>query len=307
MAALGLSRVDESDQRAALGGTAADLARSCLSAARRDADPGAVALALWAAAEVAGATDPTLVRILTTRLETQVDTVVVAWSLVAAIAVGSDATALRDVAANRLLECQGADGIFPHQIPRGRGVRSHIGSFADQIYPTQAFARLARATGDRDWLAVANRTARRLVDLQGDHGQWWWHYDHRDGSVVERFPVYSVHQHAMAPMVLFELIEAGGDDHRSAIGAGVRWLTTHPECVEPLIVPELGVVWRKVGRHEPCKLSRAIGAASTAIRPRLQIPGVDRFLTPGKVDYECRPYELGWLLYAWAAATKDAR
>ena len=34
------------------------------------------------------------------------------------------------------------------------------------------------------------------------HGQWWWHYDVRDGSVVERYPVYSVHQHAMAPMAL---------------------------------------------------------------------------------------------------------
>ena len=163
----------------------------------------------------------------------------------------------------------------------------------------QALARAAARTGNRDWLAAANRTAARICELQGDHGQWWWHYDDRDGNVVEAFPVYSVHQHAMAPMVLFDLWEAGGDDHRGEIDRGVRWLDTHPEVVEELVSERSGLVWRKVGRREPPKAARAVHAATTAVRPGTRVPGLDRVLPPAVVDHECRPYELGWLLYAW--------
>jgi len=29
-------------------------------------------------------------------------------------------------------------------------------------------------------------------------------------------------------------------------------------------------------------------------------------MPPGRVDYECRPYELGWLLYAWGPGPGSA-
>jgi hypothetical protein len=31
---------------------------------------------------------------------------------------------------------------------------------------------------------------------------------------------------------------------------------------------------------------------------------LDRVCPPGVIDYECRPYELGWLLYAWVGARR---
>ena len=67
--------------------------------------------------------------------------------------------------------------------------------------------------------------------------------------MVEAFPVYSVHQHAMAPMVLLDLLEAGGNDHRAEVAAGLAWLDEHPEVSEELISDEAGLVWRKVGRR----------------------------------------------------------
>ncbi len=307
IAALGLSRVTEDVQRDALGGrTAADFALACQEAAIRQTEPGAAALSLWAAAEVAGAADSRLLAPLAAALDGTVDTVVASWILTAAVGVGAEADSLRDRAAQRLLEHRGAAGVFPHTLPPAGGVRGHVGCFADQVYPIQALARLHRATGRPEHLAVANETARRIVELQGDRGQWWWHYDHRDGSIIERFPVYSVHQHGMAPMALLELAEAGGDDFADAVQLGVGWLSAHPECMEPLIAPELGVVWRKVGRREVAKASRAIGALTTSIRPGLHLPGLDRLLPPGRVDYECRPYELGWLLYAWGSGPARA-
>jgi len=302
IAALGLSRMPEDVQRAALGGrTAADFALECQAAAVMQAEPGAAALSLWAAAEAAGAADTRLFGPLTAALDGAVDTVVTSWILTAAVGVGEGAERLRDRATQRLIEHQGAAGVFPHTLPPARGVRGHVGCFADQVYPIQAFARLFAATGRAEYLVIANATAQRVVDLQGEQGQWWWHYDHRDGAVVEGFPVYSVHQHGMAPMALLELVEVGGRDLTPAVGRGVDWLTVHPECVEPLTAPDLGVVWRKVGRREIAKASRMIGAVTTSIKPGLHLPGVDRLMPPGRVDYECRPYELGWLLYAWGS------
>ena len=62
------------------------------------------------------------------------------------------------------------------------------------------------------------------------------------------------------------------------------------------------VIWRKAGRREPRKLVRAISALTTATHPGMKLPGVDTLFPPSRLDRECRPYELGWLLYAWLGA-----
>ncbi len=305
IAALGLGRQSEQVQREVLGGAnAAELAQSCLAFATASTDAGAHALALWAAAEVAGVTDEALAaRLLDAVRRATIATVDCAWAVVAGLAMpaGKTSSSLATEGVARLLAHQGPRGTFPHVLPPSGGLRGHVGSFADQIYPIHAFVRFAVGTGDTNALAAAELTARRIVELQGPEGQWWWHYDARTGDVVERYPVYSVHQHGMAPMVLAELAAAGGTDHREAVQRGFGWLSTHPECVEPLVAPALGVVWRKVGRREPFKAARAAGALATRVREGAEVPFVDRLWPAGRVDYECRPYELGWLLYASGA------
>ncbi|GAB3772313.1 hypothetical protein FB382_002916 [Nocardioides ginsengisegetis] len=304
IAALGLATLPVERQRAVLGGrTAADVARLAAGHAAHGTDPGAVALSTWALAEVAGEYAHSLVERLELLLggHAPIAAVDLSWLLTAAVAANplADTDHLVDRAAARLLGHHGDHGIHPHVLGGGPRWRAHVGSFADQVYPVQALARASVLTGDATMLEAADHTAQRLVDHQGAGGQWWWHYDARDGSVVERYPVYSVHQHAMAPMVLFDLLEAGGADHRPAVAHGLRWLDRHPEVVEELVSERFGLVWRKVGRREPPKAARGLAAATTSLRPGLQLRGVDRWLPATRVDHECRPYELGWLLHAW--------
>jgi hypothetical protein len=294
-----------SEQKDVLAGTrATELVARTARRAEDCGDPGAMALAAWALAEVNGAYPKQLLDRLAQCVHSArpLATVDLAWIVTATTAVRREGTGdLFEVAVHRLLQAQGAEGIFPHVLPaRSQSPwRPHVGSFADQVYPVQALARGYALTGDAPLLEAANRTAQRLCDLQGPAGQWWWHYDTRTGGVVERYPVYSVHQHAMAPMVLGDLAVAGGDEHLREVAAGLDWLQGPSETAEELVSERFGVIWRKVGRHEPRKAARAARAASTWLAPGRELPGLDRVLRPGAVDHECRPYELGWLLYAW--------
>lgn len=304
--AQGLNWTSEATQRAVLKGkTAVDLAHLCVKRAEKSGEAGAVALAAWAAAETAGVFAPELFAILLRALSNapSIHTVPCAWALTAAVAARhfGDTSEVERLAAAKLSAAQSEHGLFPHVLPsRAAGwVRRHIGSFADQVYPIQALARLSVATGNQGALKSANACAAQIVALQGKAGQWWWHYDTRDGQVVEGYPVYSVHQHAMAPMALLDLFDAGGTDHREAVALGLGWIDARPETTSPMISESDGVIWRKVGRTEPSKLSRKLGALTTAVTPGLHLPLVDIALPAGKIDRECRPYEFGWMLYAW--------
>jgi hypothetical protein len=314
--ALGLGTVATETQKAVLhGSTALDLVTAAVSRSTESHDPGALALVAWAAAEVGGSPESTLLerlfRIL--RSHDPLQTVDTAWILSAAVAsLGVDVAAVHaaDIARisrERLLAAQGPAGIFPHALPPktfGR-LRAHIGSFADQAYALQALARLTTLGADPDALAAADRCAERLCALQGPAGQWWWHYDARDGSVVEKYPVYSVHQHAMAPMALFDLAAAGGADHSDASFRGLDWLRTHPEVADELISEDNALIWRKAARREPGKTVRMLAAGASLLHRSWRPPGIDTVFPANRIDRECRPYELGWLLYAWRAVDGD--
>ena len=308
IAALGLSRLPVAAQRAVLDGlTAAEAAALAARRAETSSNPGAVALAVWAAAETGA-----FARALIARLRDDIasgrplPTVDAAWILTAAVKANTlgDTDDLVTMTAALLRRHHGP--AYPHMLPATSSPRwrAHVGSFADQVYPLQALALAGALSADRDLVAHADRIAETIVGAQGPAGQWWWHYDARDGSVVERYPVYSVHQHAMAPMVLLDLWESGGADHRQAIARGLGWLRTHPETLDELVSERHGLIWRKVGRREPRKAARAAGALATSVRPGMRLPGLDLVLPPGQIDHECRPYELGWLLYAWLAADR---
>jgi len=104
------------------------------------------------------------------------------------------------------------------------------------------------------------------------------------------------------------LWEAGGMDHRAAVARGLGWVVRHPETAADLIADDVGVVWRKVGRREPSKFVRKARSAvsATTAAPGLRWPWLDVVFPPGRVDRECRPFELGWLLYAWQPQATSA-
>jgi hypothetical protein len=206
-------------------------------------------------------------------------------------------------AARQILEGNcGVSGVYGH-LSRGKSwggyVRGRIGTFADQVYPTIAFARLSQALQDEKARQMALRTAEKMCELQAPLGEWCWHYDSVSGRVVSRYPVYSVHQHAMGPMMLLAASEASGCDFSKAIYKGLTWISGNNELHRDFVEPSLGLVWRSI------YLDPTDAYADAALRffkVRTGPAAAGRL----KVRYECRPYELGWLLYAFAGRKENA-
>lgn len=229
-----------------------------------------------------------------------------AWALIA-LCVDREAPLvdLRESVMRRLIASfESRSGMFPHVVGgNGAGLRSHVSCFADLVYPIHALTHYFTLAGDHQARDVALRCARQICGQQGPAGQWWWHYDRRTGGVVEHYPVYAVHQDAMAPMALCALQDATGVDFAREVGLGLAWLAQAPELGGgSLIDQDTGVIWRKVARHEPRKLARYLQAVVSRIHSNFRVPGLDVVLPTGAVDYEERPYHLGWLLYAWPAS-----
>ena len=188
-----------------------------------------------------------------------------------------------------LIANQGKFGYFSHQTSRGsfRGaLRGHIGSFADQVYPIYGMTQFSNAFGDDSALRRARECAHAICEAQGPLGQWWWHYDSRSGRVFEEYPVFSVHQHGMAPMSLFALGKASGTNFARWIYKGLDWIDRRNELSVNMEDASAGVIWRCIGQT---KLKRLTGVFSGQNSRQ----GL-------KIVYECRPYELGWLLYGLA-------
>jgi hypothetical protein len=201
----------------------------------------------------------------------------------------------------RLLRAnQGRHGLFGHMarwsslagVARGR-----VGSFADQAYPIYAMAHFARVFEMKEAYPNALRCASAICRLQGPLGQWWWHYDSVTGRVVEQYPVYSVHQHAMAPMALFALQNTCNADFGEQIYKGLEWIGGANELQQDLGDAAASVVWRCICLPK---------SASYAARFRTVL-GKEQNLGAMQILCECRPYELGWLLYAHAQPSTAIR
>jgi hypothetical protein len=188
---------------------------------------------------------------------------------------------------------QGKDGLFGHMArwsSLAGVVRGRVGSFADQVYPIIAMAHCGRVFGMNEASQKALECGRTICKLQGSLGQWWWHYDSVTGRVVQQYPVYSVHQHGMAPMAIFALQDACNVDFSDQLYKGLDWISGTNELKQDLEDVAAGVVWR-------CIRPKNAGSYSSRIRTFM---GQQPDLRSAEILFECRPYELGWLLYAHA-------
>jgi len=302
---IGLASEGEADRAIALGPlTLRDLAERLVRDVAGVANLGDVALTVWAsAASGQGDLEAATHRLRVLRADVEsYPTVEVAWALAAlCVAATPGDSEARGRLALRLIDSLGPSGVFPHVLGGRGGLRSHVSCFADMVYPIQALALYHRLVGDGRALLAAERAAGVICQHQGAAGQWWWHYDRRTGRVLEGYPVYAVHQDAMAPMALLALAEAGGRDMGEPIARGLAWLEASPELGGGSLVDRTaGLIWRKVARREPGKLSRTLQAAASRLHPRLRAPFVGALFPPEVIDYEDRPYHLGWLLHAFS-------
>jgi len=303
--AIGLAHEDPDAARTILAGERLqDFVQRAIDGADRMHNLGDLALTAWAGAATGCNTHRVWERIRALRPDTRAYlTVEVAWVL-SACAMDPSALVhgLGERIAQRLRTVFVEDiGIFPHLIGgEDASKRSHVSCFADLVYPTLALSQYGAAARDRDAIAAAARCADFMCRQQGASGQWWWHFDYRTGRVLERYPVYAVHQDSMAPRALFAASSAAGTNYDTAIARGLSWLWGAPELGGRSLVDEgAGLIWRKVARREPAKLSRYMQAAVSRVSPHLRAPGLDTMFPPTAIDFEDRPYHLGWVLFAW--------
>jgi hypothetical protein len=234
----------------------------------------------------------------------QARTTELAWFLagLAHAAMESEKTAsqVKDlaVAAYQLLKHnQGGHGFFGHLAEKKSlsGVlRGRIGSFADQIYPIYAFSKYATAFHAEEALRPALHCASAICGAQGELGQWWWLYDSHSGRISSRYPVYAVHQHGMAPMGLFALEQATGQNFKEQIYRGLRWVYSANELSVDMRDLGQNVIWRCIRPRN--KWTKYWSTAGSLVRS----PKDGSSVGPLEVAFEERPYESGWLLYAFA-------
>ena len=191
---------------------------------------------------------------------------------------------------------QGRNGVFGHQAD-GRGImgalRGHLGNFADQVYPIYALSKFGRVFDNGGALNMAQACAGALCEAQGPLGQWWWLYDSQAGRVAAKYPVYSVHQDAMAPLALSALGESTERDYTPYIFKGLAWIYGRNELNRNLCETSTNIVWRSIDLPKPksyiMKAVSLLGVSpTTATSTRL------------RVNFEVRPYHFGWVLYAFA-------
>jgi len=189
---------------------------------------------------------------------------------------------------------QGNSGVFGHSagsLSLSGRLRGRIGSFADQVYPICALVRTHLAFETEKALDHAKACGDGILRSQGPLGQWWWHYDSVSGAVVEQYPVYSVHQDAMAPMALFALDEVCAYDVNDAVLRGLRWITDANEMIRDLRDPSDKVIWRSV--YHRYRYRRLLRKGIGFFRGKS-----DERTDDLAINFEDRPYHFGWLLYA---------
>jgi len=192
-------------------------------------------------------------------------------------------------------------GLFCSQRPyRVRGSwKKDISYFSDQIYGVYALCTYSETLDDPAPVSHCLRLAEKLCSLQGELGQWPWLYNSHKGSIISMYPVYSVHQDAMAPMALYKLSDVSGVDFTPNILRGLAWIFGNNEMGIPMTDFHRGVIWRSIRKETKLSYKYALRMIKLA-----HIAGLDwvrdlanPFLSFA-IDMECRPYHFGWLLVA---------
>ncbi len=212
--------------------------------------------------------------------------------------------------AAELLDRHSADSrVFRAMPRRPSGLRTLLGaritSFASQVYPLLGLASLYAYRGEAPPPAL-RQTAERLVEAQGPLGQWWWLYSPSTATVLEGYPVYSVHQDGMAFMGLVPVEQLGEGSYREALALGVDWLFERNELSLTLVEEEPAFICRNIqrvgsGADAPFGISRPNFYRTVARSLRPGSVSDQTKAAPGELEplRECRSYHLGWLLYAY--------
>jgi hypothetical protein len=184
--------------------------------------------------------------------------------------------------------------------------KTNSGYFDSQVYGAMALAEAGKALDEADLVRKAHETVLAIVKHQGKDGEWPWHYDILSGTVVDRFPLFSVHQDGMGPMALLEVGEATGTEFQENVERSLEWIFGKNELKCSMIDGEREMIWRAIRRRGALRfVLQANRLAHHFKMPR--IAGVLSSLPGRSIVHECRPYHLGWALYAFSRSVQFIR
>lgn len=176
--------------------------------------------------------------------------------------------------------------------------RADLVSFGSTVYYLRALHEYARVFDDTDVRGAFERGVRAALGFQGRYGEWPWMISVSRAAALDVYPVYSVHQLAMAMLFLLPafddgVVEGVGD----AIRRSYRWVLGENELSVPFGRRDPFIVFRSLERDEP--LQKIVRFTRASLRSTLRLPAHGKSAGRTRINPEWRSYEGGWLLYAW--------
>jgi hypothetical protein len=179
---------------------------------------------------------------------------------------------------------------------RASGYRRDLVSFGSTVYFLRSVFEFARTFDAPSAEETFARGVQAIVRLQGPQGEWPWLISVSNGTIVEPYPFFAVHQDSMAMLFLLPAVD-NGLDVRNAIDRSFAWTLGDNELgIEMTSAPPF-VAYRSIERRDVFPRAMRFGrcVASRTLRRRPPF-GAGRV----RLNPECRSYHLGWVLYAWS-------
>jgi hypothetical protein len=190
----------------------------------------------------------------------------------------------------------GASQLARHSV---RLYRRGLVSFGSTVYFLRSMHEYAALTGDKSAEALFENGVRKMVGNQGPNGEWPWLFGVRSGRPIEFYPVYAVHQDAMAMLFLLPALDRGMDWVREPIAKSISWVFGRNELATPTFADHPFRAYRSIERtHTLPRATRYVRALGN-----LALGKASALSTDGRVriNPECRSYHLGWFLYVWSS------
>lgn len=188
------------------------------------------------------------------------------------------------------------ESLFPLHSPKP--FRRRYASFGAITYFLQSTNHYARLMNDQYAQTLFRELVYRVIRLQGPQGEWGWFYDTSKARVTDWYQIYSVHQASMSMLFLLPALNEEIPGVDEAIRKSYRWLFGQNRLSSSMITMTPFFIYRSMQRNsrieKGLRVAKSLLVTTSLIKANLgNRSGVD-------INKECRSYEMGWLLYAWA-------
>jgi hypothetical protein len=176
--------------------------------------------------------------------------------------------------------------------------RRNVVSFGSLVYFLRAMKEAADTLGSERARALFERGVAQAVSFQGPQGEWPWMIDCHSGRPFDRYPVFAVHQDAMAMLFLHPALDDGLPGIEAAISRSLAWDFGENELGAVMFIADPFFAYRSIERTERAPRARRFLRSLPGRAGFSQAPG---YAAAVRINDECRSYHLGWILFAWSS------